>query len=120
MATMLTSDVISFTITPTKADGTPGQVDAASVVVASSDETVITIINLMPSNTVIEGTVNAVAEGTARFTVVADADLGAGVSTITGVSEDITVTQDPADLSSTFTITLGAPVPKAPTATPVR
>jgi hypothetical protein len=51
---------------------------------------------------------------TCRVTVTADADLGAGVQTITGVSDDITVTLGPSQMASVMTLNLGAATPKPP------
>lgn len=87
---------------PARVDGVP--------VWASSDGT---IIQVNPAADGMSAQVPCISAGVARFTITADADLGAGVQTITGVSEDITVSTDPNQLASTFTITLGAPVPKA-------
>jgi len=111
MATMNTSQMLPFTLQPVKADNTPAEVQVGSIVYASSDETVMTITGLSADQ--LSGNASAVAEGVARMTVQADADLGAGVVTITGVSEDVTVTADPANLASSFTFTFGPPVPKA-------
>lgn len=118
MATLTTRQHVAFKIEPQKAnnpDGSPGgpaTVEPGSVVVASSDETVITV-TLDPANE-LAGDVMAVAAGgsAARFSVSADADMGAGVVTITGTSEDIDVTADPRDAATSFVITLGAPVDK--------
>lgn len=118
MATMNTSQMLPYTLEFFLADGTtPAQVQAGSVVAASSDETVVTVAADAANENA--GSIMAVAEGgPARVTFTADADLGAGVVTITGVTEDITITQDPATLAQTFRITLGAPVAKAPAAPP--
>lgn len=83
-----------------KVDGVP--------VWASSDETVLTAVAAADG---MSGVVNTVAPGTARITVSADADLGAGVIPITGVSEDVIVT--PGSVASVMTLDLGAPAPKA-------
>lgn len=82
-----------------KVDGIP--------VWASSDETVITAV---ASADGMSGVVNTVAPGTARVTVSADADLGAGVIPIIGVSEDIIVTAG--SVASVMTLDLGAPAAK--------
>ena|SRR5216684_108654 len=119
MATLTTRQHATGTIAPVKADGTPGTIQAGSVVVASSDATVITVTT-DPANE-LSVDVSAVAASAldpagnplpSRFTVSADADMGAGVVTITGTSEDIFVTVDPRDLATSFTITLGSPVDK--------
>jgi hypothetical protein len=41
--------------------------------------------------------------------VTADADLGAGTTTLTGVTEDLVVTLGPSSQASVMTLTLGAP-----------
>lgn len=111
MATMNTSQKIPVTITITTPSGAQGQVQSQPVW-ASSDETIITVVAAADG---MSAEINSVAPGTgARVTVSADADLGQGVATITGVSEDIDVTQDPASQASTINFTLGAPVPKNP------
>jgi hypothetical protein len=53
--------------------------------------------------------ITTVAPGTARVTVTADADLGAGTTTLTGVTEDLVVTLGPSSQASVMTLTLGAP-----------
>src|SRR6266853_3944648 len=111
MATLTTRQHVTFVIEPEKADGTPATVETGSVVVASSDETVIKVA--LDAGNELAGDVMAVAAGgPARFTVTADADMGAGVMTITGTSEDIMVTVDQRDQASTFKSTLGTPADK--------
>lgn len=108
---LTTRQHVTFVIEPEKADGSPASVEPGSVVVASSDETVITVSS--DTGNELSGDVMAVAEGgPARFTVTADADMGNGVVTITGISEDINVTVDPRDQAAMFKITLGAPADK--------
>ena len=85
--------------------GNPGVVDGAPMW-ASSDETVLLVI---PAIDGLSAVVNTVAPGTARITVSADADIGAGVLPITGVSEDIVVSVDPLSLASVITLQLGEP-----------
>lgn len=109
MADINTSEQFNITLSITNAAGDPAPVDGVPVW-ASSDGTVIAV------NAAADGmsaVAPAVAPGTARITVTADADTGAGVTTITGVSEDIVVTVDPANQASVMTLTLGAPVPKS-------
>ncbi len=91
----------------TDKDGKPANVDGIPVW-ASSDETVL---RPAPNPDGMGGMIETVGPGTARITVTADADLGAGVSTITGVSEDVAVTPGvlPAAL---MTLTLGPATPK--------
>lgn len=84
-----------------KVDGVP--------VWASSDETVLTVAAAADGMSAV---IDTVAAGIARITVTADADLGAGTTTVTGVSEDINVTVGPLSAASSFTITLGAPAAK--------
>lgn len=108
MANVFSDQNLPFTLAITKADGTPATVDGVPVY-ATSDATVI---GVTPAADGMSGVVNTVANGTARMTVTADADLGAGVQTITGVSEDIVVSTDPANLATTFKFTFGAPTPK--------
>jgi hypothetical protein len=111
MATGNTSQKFVATLGIFQADGvTPATVDGVPVW-ASSDETVIQVV---PAADGMGAELLCIAPGTGvRVTVTADADLGTGVQTITGVSEDIEVTLDPAQLASVMTLTLGAPVPKA-------
>jgi len=95
-----------------KPDGTPGDpapVESGSVVWATSDATVLSLL-VAPDG--MSADVSTVAPGTARITVTADADLGAGVVEIIGISEDVNVTQDPASMASVIRFTFGAPVAK--------
>ena len=87
---------------PAKVDGVP--------VWASSDETVLLVT---PAVDGMSAVVDTVAPGTARITVTADADLGAGVKTLTGVSEDIVVELGTLGMASTMTLSLGEPAVKA-------
>ncbi len=110
MATLTTrQEYAGITLVITTTDGKPAKVDGA-VVWASSDETVLSFTESADGLT---GSIGSVGVGgPARISFTADADLGAGVQTITGVTEDITVTADPRDLASTFTVTLPAPTDK--------
>jgi hypothetical protein len=108
MANLNTSQQVPATLAITNAAGQPAPVDGVPVW-ASSDETVILVT---PAADGMSAVAAAVAPGTGRITVTADADTGAGVTTITGVSEDIIVVVDPANAASIMTLTLGAPVPK--------
>lgn len=115
MATMNTSEEIAFKIEifdnqdppqPAVVDGVP--------VYTSSDEAVLTVVLDDPA-VGLSGKFVSVAKGSAFVTVSADADLGAGVTTITDRSEDVAVTPDPALLQATgFGFTLNAPTPKKP------
>ena len=111
MAQVDTDNNLPFTLAILDAQGRPAAVDGVPAY-ASSDETVITLQTAADG---MSGTVVTVAPSAnpVRFTVTADADLGSGVSTITGVSEDITVTQGASFAASSFQITFGAPVPKS-------
>lgn len=98
----------TVTVTFTTASGAPAAVDGVPVW-ASSDETILTAT---PAADGMSALVSTVAVGTARVSVTADADLGAGVVTITGVSEDVNVTPGPLSQASVMTFSFGAPVPK--------
>lgn len=87
---------------PARVDGVP--------VWASSDETVLKVT---PADDGMSALIETVAPGgPARVTVTGDADLGEGVLTLTGVTEDINVAQGPAGQATTFTLGLTA-TPKA-------
>lgn len=88
--------------------GQPAPVDGVPVW-ASSDETVLTVT---PSADGMSASVDTVSAGTARISVTADADLGTGVSTITGISDDVNVTVGPNSVASHMVLDLGAPVDK--------
>ena len=98
----------SVTLAITDPAGRPAAVDGAPVW-ASSDATVLTVVSSADGMSAV---VDTVAAGVARISVTADADLGAGVVTITGVSEDVNVTVGPSHVASTIALTLGAPVAK--------
>ncbi|MES2146705.1 MAG: hypothetical protein V4491_02535 [Pseudomonadota bacterium] len=98
----------SVTLAITKADGTAASVDGVPVW-ASSDATVLAVT---PSADGMSAVVDTVAPGTGRITVTADADLGAGVKTITGVSEDINVTLGASSMASVMTLSLGTATDK--------
>lgn len=95
----------------TNAQGQPAQVEQNSIVWASSDETVVKVAAAADGMSAV---IDTVAPGTARVTVTADADVGAGTTTLTGVTEDINVTLGPSSQASLMTLTLGAPVNKTP------
>src|SRR5262249_46251896 len=84
----------------TNAAGDPAPVEGAPVW-ASSDETVLSV---QPANDGMSAVVLTVAPGTGRVTVSADADVGEGVNTITGVTEDIVVTLGPSGQASVMTL----------------
>lgn len=85
--------------------GRPAAVDGVPVW-ASSDETVLKVT---PADDGMSAVVDTVAPGTARVTVTADADTGAGVATITGVSDDVAVTLGPSHTASILRLDMGAP-----------
>ena len=96
------------TLAITTAAGQPASVDGVPVW-ASSNDTVLAV-NVAADG--MSASVVTVAPGTARISVSADADLGAGTQTITGVSEDINVTLGASNTASVMTLTLGAAAPK--------
>lgn len=108
MANVNTDQNLPFTLGITNAHGQPATVDGAPVY-ASSDETVLQVQAAADG---MSGVVATVAPGTARVTVTADADVGTGTKTITGVSEDVVVTQGPSFAASSFSFAFGAPVDK--------
>lgn len=109
MATINTDQKFpSVALTITNSKGDPAPVDGVPVW-ASSDSTVLSV---SPAADGMSADVETVAPGTARITVSADADTGTGVSTITGVSEDIIVTLGPSSQASILSLNLGTPVPK--------
>lgn len=88
--------------------GDPAPVEPGSVVWSSSDETVL-IATLQADG--VSALLQTVAPGgPARYTCTADADTGSGVRTITGISEDVMVTQNPNTMASTIVFSLGTPV----------
>lgn len=105
MADWFTGQTASANVAFTDAQGRPALVDGVPAW-ASSDETVLLVT---PAADGMSATVATVAPGTARVTVHADADLGAGVVDIVGVSEDVNVTVNPNTFASVVTLTLGTP-----------
>jgi len=92
------------------ARGEPAPVEAGSVVWASSDDTVLAVT---PSADGMTASVKTVAPGgPARITVSADADIGSGVQTITGFTDDVTVTLGPNSAASVVALDLGAATEK--------
>lgn len=114
MATAFTDQQFDATIAITTASGAAGKVDGAPVW-ATSDATILTATAAADGMSAV---IACVGVGTAHVTVTADADLSAGVAAITGVSEDIVVTVDPASEASTITVNLGPAVAKTPPAGP--
>lgn len=106
---MNTDQNASATLAIVDAQGRPATVDGVPVW-ASSDETVLTVKAAADGMSAVIDTV--AAGGPARISVTADADLGAGTTTLTGVSEDVTVTAGPSHAASSMTLTLGTPADK--------
>lgn len=96
---------VDLSIQPVDKKGKPAQLDGIPVW-ASSDETVITVT---PSADGLSAVAVGVAPGQARVVVTADADLGAGVTDITGTLEFNVV----AGSAATINITAGAPTDQA-------
>lgn len=82
------------------AKGADAQVEAGSVKVTSSDEGVITVQQNAENEK--EYTVSAVAPGTAKVIVSADADLGEGVTTITKEDEFTVTAGDAVEMGTTY------------------
>ena len=99
----------NVTLVITDKDGKAAKVDGAPIW-ASSDETVISVVAAVDGMSAV---VETVAPGTARVTVSADADLGAGSTIITGVTDDIVVGAGVGPMASIMKLDLGAPVLKA-------
>lgn len=99
----------AVTLAITNSAGAPAPVDGVPVW-ASSNATVLTVT---PAADGMSAVVSTVAAGVARISVTADADMGAGTTTITGVSEDVNVSTGPLSQASTIAFTFGTPVPKA-------
>lgn len=97
----LQSGSASISIVDSK--GRPASVDGVPVW-ASSDETVLSVAAAADG---MSATITTVGIGTARLSVTADADLGEGVSTLVGVSEDLNVTQNPNSVASSVAIAIG-------------
>ena len=92
---------VRLTIAPVDAKGKPAKLDGIPVW-ASSDETVITV-TADPDG--LSALAVAVTPGDARAVVTADADLGSGVTPLSG-SLDFTIT---AGAAVSLTITAGVP-----------
>ena len=102
MATSLTAtQQVNYTISPRNRKGGPAAVDGIPEW-AVSDETVMSVV---PAPDGMSALVVAVAPGTARVVVTADADLGAGVEPLIG-TDDVTVTPGTA---TTLALSAGTP-----------
>lgn len=99
----------NVTLTIKDAKGRPAKVDGVPIW-AVSDETVLRVT---ASADGMSADVDSVAPGVARVTVSVDTDLGTGVTNLTGISEDVTVTQDASSVASALALDLGAPEDKA-------
>ena len=97
---------VVLTITDNHVPPRPAPVDGIPVWGSSDD----TVLGVVPAADGMTAVVNTVAPGTARISVSADADTGAGVVTITGVSEDIVVTSG--NVASVMALDLGTPADK--------
>lgn len=106
MKNVFTGQIMPCVLAFADSKGNPAAVDGVPVW-TSSDETVLQILVEADG---MSATVATVAPGTARITVQADADLGAGVLPITGVSEDVVVTPNPNTFASVVALTLGTAV----------
>jgi hypothetical protein len=100
------------TLNFTTTGGQPATVQPGSIVWASSDETVVVVQNVAADGMTADVMTVAPSTSPARVSVTCDADLGSGVNTITGVSEDINVTLGASSQASVITFTFPAPAPK--------
>ncbi len=100
----------SPTLTITNARGQPAPVDGVPVW-ASSDDLVMAIKDVAADG-MSAASIEFVGEGTAHIVVTADADRGAGVSTITFTSEEHNVTIGPKSVASHMVLSLGTPTDK--------
>lgn len=101
---------VLLTIQPVDAKGKPAVVDGAPTW-ASSDETVVTLV---PSADGMSAMASGVSPGTGRVVVTADADLGSGVTPLSG-SLDFSIT---AGNAVSITITPGTPANQGSNPTP--
>ena len=110
MAVSITTDehFANVTLSITNESGQAAPIDGMPVW-ASSDETVLRVT---PTENSMSAVIDSVAPGVARISVMADANLGEGVTTITGSTEDITVTL--ANNAVNVTLVLGEATPKQP------
>lgn len=101
---IFTSQMAHATLTIKNAAGQPATVDGVPAW-ASSDETMMQVKAAADG---MSADVTTIAPGLAvRFTVTADADLGAGIKTITGVSPDYDISLNPAAEASVVDIQVG-------------
>lgn len=102
---MRDDQMVVLTIQPLDKKGKPATVDGAPTW-AGSDDTVVTVT---PAPDGLSATVVGVAPGAGRVVVTADADLGAGVTPLTGTL-DFTITGGSA---ASLSITAGDPTDQA-------
>jgi len=76
-----------------------------------SDETVCTVSIADNGDNTWSGELSSVAEGAARLTIQADADLGAGIQEVLATL-DVTVTLDPRTSERMASVTAGTPADK--------
>lgn len=99
----------NVTLVITNSHGDPASVEGPPVW-AVSDPTVLQLGTVAADGMSVD-TISAMTVGSARVSVTADADLGAGTQTITGFA-DVEVTLGPSSQASVMTLSLGAPVAK--------
>lgn len=80
--TLTTTQFVEGTLQPVDAKGNPAPVEAGSVLFTSSDESIFTVEKGEENE--LQLTITAVGIGTAQLNYSADADLGEGVTTISG------------------------------------
>lgn len=100
---MTDTQFVTGQITPTNKKGNPAPVEAGSVKITSSNESVAVVTQDVADQT--KFTVTGVAPGVAQIDVSADADLGEGITNITGF---LAVEILPAQATG-FGITTGTP-----------
>jgi hypothetical protein len=92
--TLTDIQMVSLAIAPVSAAGNPAEVQ--SVVWASSDESILTVVASEDGLSAVATTVGPL--GTAQVTVTADADLGEGVVPLTGILDVVVVGSQAATL----------------------
>jgi hypothetical protein len=92
----------------TDAQGRTARVDGVPVWTSSNEA----VLRVTPAADGLSAVVDTVDIGTARINVSADADLGTGVTPITGASEDVNVSQGPSTVATSLGLNLGAPANK--------
>jgi len=105
-----TEQLLPFTFEVVDGRGRRVPIDG-SPTLAVSDETVCTASIAPAGDDSWNGELTSVAEGSARMTITADADLGAGVQEILATL-DVTVTLDPRTQQRMANVVAGAPSDK--------